>query len=78
MRHESRDDYEIQNFWNKDLGLPFEPKEGRITMEALKAARSIDIGWTQQPGYVGRRAGDDGRRRCDDARVERADLGASR
>lgn len=50
---ESRGDEEIQAFWNKDLGLPFEPKEGRISLEALAAARSIDIQWDLQMGYSG-------------------------
>lgn len=49
----SRGDEEIQAFWNKDLGLPFEPKEGRISLEALAAARSIEITWDQQMGYAG-------------------------
>lgn len=49
----SRDDFEIQAFWNLDLGLPYEPKEGRITLASLTAARSLDIEWVQQPGYAG-------------------------
>jgi hypothetical protein len=48
-----RGDYEVQNFWNKDLGLPFEPKEGRVTLESLAAARSIDASWVQKMGYRG-------------------------
>lgn len=49
----SRSDYEVQTFWNKDLGLPFEPKEGRVSLAVLQAAQSLDITWAQQPGYSG-------------------------
>lgn len=49
----AKDDFAIQTFWNKDLGLPFEVASGRITLEQLQAARSIDIQCVQQPGYAG-------------------------
>lgn len=48
-----REPYKVQIFWNKDLGLPFAPKEGRLSREALAAAQSRGGGYVQVPGYVG-------------------------
>jgi hypothetical protein len=44
---------EVQVFWNKDLGEPYAPAEGRLSREALQAAQNIGGGFTQVPGYVG-------------------------
>jgi Phage terminase large subunit (GpA) len=40
-----------QVFWNKDLGLPYAPEEGRLSETALEAATRPDL--FMQPGYVG-------------------------
>lgn len=44
---------EVQVFWNKDLGEPYAPAEGRLSREALAAAQGIGGGITQVPGYAG-------------------------
>jgi hypothetical protein len=48
--------YEIQNFHNRTLGLPYAPKEGRLSYEAIQAAQDKGGGYTQGPwdgGYIG-------------------------
>jgi hypothetical protein len=42
---------EKQVFWNKDLGEPYAPAEGRLSLEAIQAAQRS--GYVQVPGYVG-------------------------
>lgn len=44
---------ERQVFFNKDLGLPWAPEEGRLSDAALAAAQSAGGGYVMQPGYVG-------------------------
>jgi hypothetical protein len=48
-----RSPYERQVFFNKDLGEPYAPAEGRLSREAIAAAQSAGGGYTQVPGYVG-------------------------
>ena len=45
--------YERQVFFNKDLGLPYAPAEGRLSKEAIAAAQSAGGGYALAPGYVG-------------------------
>jgi hypothetical protein len=47
-----RSAYEVQVFWNRDLGLPFAPKEGRLSREAIAACQR-DYFLAGSPGYVG-------------------------
>lgn len=49
---EKREDHAVQTFWNKDLGLPFSPKEGRLSREALAAAQSAGGMYTTEPGHI--------------------------
>lgn len=56
--HASRDtdEWKVQSFFNRDLGEPHSPKEGRLSREAIAAAQSIGGGYTQGPwdtGYHG-------------------------
>lgn len=44
---------DVQVFWNKDLGEPYAPSEGRLTKDALAAAQGIGGGFTRVPGYTG-------------------------
>ena len=46
----AKEPYKVQVFWNKDLGLPFAPKEGRLSREAIAAAQREFV---QAPGYDG-------------------------
>ena len=48
-----KEPFKVQVFWNKDLGLPYATKEGRLSREALAAAQSRGGGYVQVPGYVG-------------------------
>ena len=45
--------FEQQVFHNKDLGMPFVTKEGRLSREAIAAAQSIGGEFTTQEGYSG-------------------------
>jgi hypothetical protein len=48
--------FEVQEFWNSTLGLPFDPEEGRLSRQAIAAAQSASAGYWQPPwdaGYVG-------------------------
>lgn len=45
--------FQRQVFFNKDLGLPFAPEEGRLSKEAIAAAQAAGQGYTIQPGYSG-------------------------
>lgn len=50
------DAWKVQSFFNRDLGEPHSPKEGRLSLEAIAAAQSIGGGYTQGPwdtGYHG-------------------------
>ena len=52
---ELKSPYEVQIFWNKDLGLPHSEEEGRLSKEALARAQSLG-NYTQGPrdlGYEG-------------------------
>lgn len=42
-----------QVFFNKDLGLPYAPEEGRLSEAALEAATSAGGGYMTQAGYQG-------------------------
>jgi len=45
---------EIQQFYNQDLGLPYEPKGGRITEEILQSCRrSYELKPTGKPTFMG-------------------------
>lgn len=45
---------EIQQFYNQDLGLPYEPKGGRINEEVLQSCvRPYKLGSTDKPQYMG-------------------------
>jgi hypothetical protein len=48
-----RSPYERQVFFNKDLGEPYAPAEGRLSRDALAAAQSAGGGYVLAPGYVG-------------------------
>ncbi len=37
--HHSTDEYELQSHWNMDLGLPYAPKGGSLSQEAVLACR---------------------------------------
>jgi hypothetical protein len=47
-----RSPYEVQIFWNKDLGLPHSEEEGRLSKEALARAQSLG-GYMQGPRDLG-------------------------
>ena len=47
-----RSPYEVQIFWNKDLGLPHSEEEGRLSKEALARAQSLG-GFMQGPRDLG-------------------------
>ena len=57
--------YELQSFYNRDLGEPYSPKEGRLSKAAIAAAQSMGGNYLQGPwdaGLCRRRACDYGRR----------------
>lgn len=48
--------FEVQEFWNSTLGLPYDPEEGRLSKEAIAAAISAGGNYFQGPwdgGYTG-------------------------
>ena len=50
------DPWEVQSFFNRDLGEPYSPKEGRLSRAAIAAAQSAGGGYEQGPwdaGYHG-------------------------
>jgi len=49
----ARKEYERQVFHNKDLGLGYASKDGRLSDAALQAAQDKGGGYVMQPGYVG-------------------------
>jgi len=44
------DPWEVQSFFNRDLGEPYSPKEGRLSRAAIAAAQSAGGGYEQGPG----------------------------
>lgn len=47
-------EWEIQQFYNQDLGLPYEPKGGRITEEMLNAcSRDYSVGLKEGDNFMG-------------------------
>jgi hypothetical protein len=47
-----REPYAVQTFFNKDLGLPYSPAEGRLSLQALAAAQSAGGMYCTVPGHV--------------------------
>jgi len=48
--------FEVQSFYNRDLGEPYSPKEGRLSKAAIAAAQSVGGNYLQGPwdaGYAG-------------------------
>jgi Phage terminase large subunit (GpA) len=48
--------HELQSFYNRDLGEPYSPKEGRLSKTAIAAAQSAGRNYLQgpwDPGYAG-------------------------
>lgn len=50
---QSTDEWEVQSFFNRDLGEPHSPKEGRLSPQAIAAAQSAGGEYLQGPWDTG-------------------------
>lgn len=53
VKSKKRNPSEKTVFFNKHLGIPFVPEEGRLSKEAIAAAQSRGGGYVMAPGYTG-------------------------